>query len=139
MAQEDLTALLTWIQAAARARDAAASEAWDALITLVLRQGAPVRAVEVAPRLLAELIEELSSRDPQFAHAFQEWTSQYGTVAGSGEVRSEISGSNESVSGPVFQGNVHGSIITFGDEMAARPPGPPFGDDDWGDETDDNA
>jgi hypothetical protein len=139
MAQSDLEARLTRIHAAARSADPAARQAWDALVALVLGRDADDGDLGLAPRRLVVLIEERLREDQQFDRRLREWTSQYGTVAGSGEVRSEISDSNESISGPVFHGNVHGSIITFGDEMAARPPGPPFGDDDWDDETDDNA
>jgi hypothetical protein len=143
MAQGDQEALITRIQAAARTGDAAARRAWDALIALVLRRDATAADLALTPRRLVVLIEERLREDQQFDRRLREWTSQYGTVAGSGEVRSEISGSNESISGPVFQGNVRGSTITFGDELAAQPPGPPFGDDDWGDgwgeETDHNA
>lgn len=128
MAQEVLDPLITRIQAAARSGDVTARQASEALIALVQRRDAmPVST----PYLAAMLIEERgSSEDEQFARAFQEWVSRYGAVYGSGEVRSAISGSN---------GNVHGNI-TIGDAIAARPPGPPFGDDDWDDETtDDNT
>ena len=142
MAQEDLEALLTRIQAAARNGDAAARQAWNALIALLSRgfaTGDHDHYLLVAPHRFVALIERYSSDDPQFARAVQEWVSQYGTVAASGEVRNEISGSNESISGPVIQGRDFHGNIGFGDAMAARPPGPPFGDDDWDNETDDDA
>ncbi|ADI07732.1 hypothetical protein SBI_04612 [Streptomyces bingchenggensis BCW-1] len=137
MAQEGLEALLSRIRAAAWARDAAASRAWDALIALVLRRSATAADLELPPHRLVVLIEERIREDQQFDRRLQEWMSQYGTVARSGVVHNEINGG--SISGAVIQGrDLHGNI-TFGDEMAARPPGPPFGDDDWDDETDDNA
>ncbi|MGY0061008.1 hypothetical protein ACWY4P_31445 [Streptomyces sp. LZ34] len=138
MAQENLEALIRRIQAAARSGDPAARRAWDALIALVLRREAAPGDLVMAPHQLVVLIEERSREDQQFAQAFQEWTSRYGTIAGSGEVHNEISGSIN-INGPVIQGRDFHESITFGDAHAARPPGPPFGDDDWDDETDDNA
>ncbi|MDW6062120.1 hypothetical protein SAZ11_33970 [Streptomyces sp. FXJ1.4098] len=137
MAQRDLAARLTRIQAAARSGDAAARRAWDVLIALVLRRDATDDDLGLDSLRLVLLIQEPAAEDPQFARAFQDWLSRYGTIAGSGEVHNTISGG--SIHGPVIQGrDFHGSI-TFGDAHAARPPGPPFGDDDWDDETDENA
>ncbi|MGW3568491.1 hypothetical protein ACWDSL_32320 [Streptomyces sp. NPDC000941] len=134
MAQGDQEALITRIQAAARTGDAAARRAWDALIALVLRRDATEGDLVVAPHRLVVQIEERSREDQEFAHAFQEWLSRYGTVAGSNEVHIEFN-----APGSIIQaGNVHGNI-TFEESLAARPPGPPFGDDDWDDETDDDA
>ena len=139
MAQENLETRLTRIQAAARSGDAAARRAWDAAIALVLRREAAPGDLVMAPHQLVVLIEERSREDQQFARAFQEWTSRYGTLAGSGEIHNEISGSSN-ISGPVIQGREFHGNIAFGGSNSARPPGPPFGDDDWDDETtDDNA
>ncbi|MDX3227589.1 hypothetical protein [Streptomyces sp. ME19-01-6] len=142
MAQGDLEALLTRIRAAAQGGDPTARRAWDALVALVLRRDATAEDLVVAPHRLVVLIEERVGEDQQFDRGLRElreWMSQYGTAAGSGEVHNEISGSNESISGTLaIQGrNVQGNI-TFDDAMAARPPGPPFGDDDWDDETTDD-
>lgn len=153
MAQEGLQALLARIRAAAWDGDVTASRAWDALIALVLRRHATVGDRLVTPHRLVLLIEERSNEEEQFADAFQEWMSRYGTVAGSGGIRkigpSDIRpiGDHPSTTGSDSPGTVspresHPERYTPG-PLGARPPGPPFGDDDWGDgwgdETDDNA
>ncbi|NUS86959.1 MAG: hypothetical protein HOY75_30695 [Streptomyces sp.] len=181
MAQEGLQALLARIRAAAWDGDVAASRAWDALIALVLRRHATMGDGLVAPHRLVLLIEERSNEEEQFADAFQEWMSRYGTVAGSGGAPKIGSGGirpmddHPSTTGPDSpgSGDIHkigpSDIRPIGDHpsttgpdspgtvspreshperyapgpLGARPPGPPFGDDDWGDdwgdETDENA
>ncbi|MEU5614220.1 hypothetical protein AB0H03_36890 [Streptomyces sparsogenes] len=141
MAEEELEARLTRIQAAARDGDAAARRAWDALIALVLGRDAVEGDLGLEPRRLVVLIEERADEDERFAVVFDLWMARYGAVAEVDEVdevdevHNEISGTG----GIVFHGEIIHGNITVGNNYASRPPGPPFGDDDWGDETDDPA